>query len=83
MIVCEIYDPFKYEHDDKYFVKAGRKARQKARKLAKSNLETRIVVVSKRGVVQYAVTVNNYYGMECWIYNKEVIMIRDHNYMIS
>lgn len=80
MIICEIYDPFKYEHDAKHVVRAGRKARQKARKLAKLNLETRIAVVSNKGVVQYTATVNKYYGMECWIYNKEVIMIRDHNY---
>jgi hypothetical protein len=63
-----------------FLVKVGRKARQKARKLAKLNLDIRIVVVSKRGVVQYAVTINKYYGMKCWIYNKEVIMVRDHNH---
>jgi hypothetical protein len=80
MIICEIYDSFKYEHDDKYIIKAGRNARQKARKLAKLNLDTRIAVVSKRGVVQYAVTVGKYYEMECWIYNKEVIMVRDHKH---
>ena len=82
MVICEVYDPFKYEHDDKYIIKAGRKARQKARKLAKLNLDIRIAVVSKQGVVQYAVTVNKYYGIERWIYNKEVIMVRDHNYKI-
>lgn len=80
MIICEIYDPFKYEHDTKHIVKSGRKARQKARKLARLNPETRIAVVSNKGVVQYAATVNKYYGMECWIYNKEVIMIRDRKY---